>query len=112
MRMRRLERRLNQHYENAIDTLLESLTPESYEHAVAVACAPDLIRGYEDVKMRSLERYWAKLDELAVDAKAFRHERVRASERSEKTLHRQNRTDRLNRHMLLGRQITQEGRLK
>ncbi len=111
-RMRRLERRLNEHYEHTIDTLLESLTLESYEHAVAVACAPDLIRGYEDVKMRSLASYLAKLDELAVDATAFRDEPARALERSAKSLRRQNRIDGLNRKMLLGHQATEDSRVK
>jgi indolepyruvate ferredoxin oxidoreductase len=66
-RMRRLERRLCEHYEATIGNLLECLTLESYDHAVSVASAPDLVRGYEDVKMRTLALYLERLEQLAVD---------------------------------------------
>lgn len=70
-RMRRLERRLCEHYQASIDTLLEGLTSESYDHALAVACAPELVRGYEGVKMRSLTRYLERLDELGMDTSSL-----------------------------------------
>ena len=75
--MRRLERRLCEHYEATIDTLQECLTPSSYDHAVAVASAPDLVRGYEDVKMRSLARYLQRLDELDIDVTGLSVQRQR-----------------------------------
>jgi indolepyruvate ferredoxin oxidoreductase len=65
--MRRAERLLVAHYERTIMDLLQSLTSESYERAVAVASAPDLIRGYEEVKIRNLATYSARLKELGVD---------------------------------------------
>jgi indolepyruvate ferredoxin oxidoreductase len=66
--MRRIERRLIDHYEQTMSTLLQDLTADSYDRAVAVASAPDLVRGYEEVKMANLDRYAARLGELGVDA--------------------------------------------
>jgi indolepyruvate ferredoxin oxidoreductase len=66
-RIRRTERRLVAHYERTINDLLQSLTSDSYERAVAVASAPELIRGYEEVKIRSLATYSARLTELGVE---------------------------------------------
>jgi indolepyruvate ferredoxin oxidoreductase len=67
--MRRLERRLAAHYESTILEFLPSLTADSYHRAVAVASAPDLVRGYEEVKMENIGRYFTRLAELGVDAK-------------------------------------------
>jgi indolepyruvate ferredoxin oxidoreductase len=69
--IRRTERRLVTHYERTFKQLLESLTSDSYETAVAVACAPDLIRGYEEVKIRNLGTYSARLTELGVQPLAL-----------------------------------------
>lgn len=69
--MRRLERRLITHYEATINDLLRSLTRDSYEWALAVASAPDLIRGYEEVKVRNLGAYLARLDELGIATDAL-----------------------------------------
>jgi indolepyruvate ferredoxin oxidoreductase len=66
--VRRTERRLVAHYERTIHDLLESLTPDSYERAVAIASAPDLIRGYEEVKIRNIAVYSARLMELGVES--------------------------------------------
>jgi indolepyruvate ferredoxin oxidoreductase len=66
-RMRRLERRLAAHYESTILELLSALTAENYGRAVAIARAPELIRGYEEVKVHNLERYFTRLGELGID---------------------------------------------
>jgi indolepyruvate ferredoxin oxidoreductase len=66
-RMRRLERRLAEHYEEMMRTVLANLTADTYETAVQLASSPDLVRGYEDVKMRNIARYVEQLDELGVD---------------------------------------------
>ena len=36
---------------------LVGLSPESYERAVKVASLPDMIRGYEDIKLRNVQRF-------------------------------------------------------
>jgi indolepyruvate ferredoxin oxidoreductase len=64
--IRRTERRLVAHYERTIKDLLESLTAESYERVIVVASTPDLIRGYEEVKMHNLDVYVARLAELGI----------------------------------------------
>lgn len=65
--MRRIERQLVAHYETTINDLLTDLTSDSYNTAAAVASAPDLIRGYEEVKLQNLGLYVARLGELGAD---------------------------------------------
>ncbi len=65
--MRRIERRLIAHYEATMRYLVPALTAESYDRAVAVAAAPDLVRGCEEVKLNNLWRYVARLSELGID---------------------------------------------
>ncbi len=66
--VRRIERLLVRHYEATVQGLATSLTADSYDVALSVASAADLVRGYEEVKIGHLERYVARLDELGVDA--------------------------------------------
>jgi indolepyruvate ferredoxin oxidoreductase len=54
------------HYEATVNDILRSLTLDSYDRAVAVASTPDLIRGYEEVKMRNLAVYVARLGQLGI----------------------------------------------
>jgi indolepyruvate ferredoxin oxidoreductase len=63
-RMRRLERRLVAHYEAMISDLLPALTAEGYDRAVTLASAPELVRGYEEVKLRNVAVYTERLAEL------------------------------------------------
>jgi indolepyruvate ferredoxin oxidoreductase len=65
--MRRLERQLVDHYETVMRGFLSNLASDSYDVAVAAASAPELVRGYEDVKMRNIQRYLERLAELDVD---------------------------------------------
>ena len=65
-RMRRLERALLAQYQSLLSEAAATLTPDTYQRATAIAEAADLIRGYEDVKLRSVERYRARLQELGV----------------------------------------------
>jgi indolepyruvate ferredoxin oxidoreductase len=56
-RVRKLERALIEEYRSSIETLLSALSPSTYESAVAIAESVDRIRGYEEVKLRNVERY-------------------------------------------------------
>jgi indolepyruvate ferredoxin oxidoreductase len=56
-RVRRLERALIGEYRALIEKALVGLSRESYERAVTLANLPDVIRGYEEVKLRSVERF-------------------------------------------------------
>jgi indolepyruvate ferredoxin oxidoreductase len=67
-KMRRLERELIYHYEAMIDTLIESLTAQTYNTAVAAARAADIVRGYEEVKLANVDRYVNALTGLGIAA--------------------------------------------
>lgn len=75
-RVRRVERALLAHYKATIRRLMEELTqeftPENYERAVAVASLPDMVRGYEDVKLRGVRAYCDALESLGVDVATLR----------------------------------------
>jgi indolepyruvate ferredoxin oxidoreductase len=55
--VRRLERALPAEYRGYVDRALSGLTPATYELAVGLARLPDLVRGYEDIKLRNVERF-------------------------------------------------------
>ena len=55
--VRRLERALIGEYRGWLEKAMAGLSPESYERAVKLATLPDLIRGYEDVKLESVKRF-------------------------------------------------------
>jgi indolepyruvate ferredoxin oxidoreductase len=52
-------------YRAMIDGTLATLSQETYERAVELAALPDMIRGYEEIKLASVERYRARAGELA-----------------------------------------------
>ena len=66
-RLRRLERDLISQYRRLIFAALDNLEGEHYERALELARAPDIIRGYDEVKLRNIERYWQKLRALGYD---------------------------------------------
>ncbi|HXJ80334.1 MAG TPA: indolepyruvate ferredoxin oxidoreductase family protein [Candidatus Methylomirabilis sp.] len=56
-RVRRVERALVGEYRELIERALATLAGDGYERAIKVAALPDVIRGYEDVKLRNVERF-------------------------------------------------------
>ena len=44
-------------YRGLIDRSLANLGPQNHERAVQLATLPDLIRGYESIKLRNIERF-------------------------------------------------------
>ncbi|MEU0497246.1 indolepyruvate ferredoxin oxidoreductase family protein [Mycobacterium sp. NPDC006124] len=64
--VRRVERRLRDEYEDLVLRLATGLTEGDYAHAVEVASLPDVVRGYEEVKLANVERYRGRLRELGV----------------------------------------------
>jgi indolepyruvate ferredoxin oxidoreductase len=65
--MRRLERALVVEYGRVVDGLCDVLSTANLERAVQVAELPDLVRGYEGVKMSNVEQYRERLRELTGD---------------------------------------------
>ena len=55
--VRRMERQLPGEYRALVDKALVGLSPESHERAVKLASLPDLIRGYEEIKLRNVQRF-------------------------------------------------------
>ena len=56
-RVRRVERALIGEYRGLVELALGNLGPATYERAVQLAELPDMIRGYEQIKLRSVTRF-------------------------------------------------------
>jgi indolepyruvate ferredoxin oxidoreductase len=63
-RVRREERQLIAEYVGVIEELTSVLTPSNHELAVQIAELPDLIRGYEHIKIANIEAYHERLTSL------------------------------------------------
>jgi indolepyruvate ferredoxin oxidoreductase len=62
--LRRIERALIGHYVALIDAACERLDAATLPQAVELAEAPDLVRGYEDVKLANVRAYLARVERL------------------------------------------------
>ena len=62
--VRRVERELIDEYIGTVDDLLGRLSTETYQGAVAIARLPDLVRGYENIKLANVALYRARVKEL------------------------------------------------
>jgi indolepyruvate ferredoxin oxidoreductase len=62
--IRRLERQLISEYSALMSATSAGVDLDNYDHAVEVAALPDLIRGFDHVKLRNVELYRARLAEL------------------------------------------------
>ncbi len=62
--VRRVERGLIGEYTVTIDDLLVQLSTETYQRAVEIARLPDLVRGYENIKLANVALYRARVKEL------------------------------------------------
>ena len=62
--VRRLERALIEEYTAAIELVIGDLTAASRENAVRLAQLPQLIRGYEEIKLASVSRYRTELAQI------------------------------------------------
>ena len=62
--IRKVERKLITEYREAVQAVLPILDQATLETAVALADLPDMIRGYEEIKLASVERYRTRLSEL------------------------------------------------
>ncbi len=62
--VRRTERRLAREYAATVRAYLPRLTPEVHATFVEIAALPDLVRGFESVKLRSVAEYDTTRDRL------------------------------------------------
>ncbi len=60
-RVRRLERELITEYRAAVENLLARLTEDTLADCVRIAALPDLVRGYEQIKIASVDSYRTQL---------------------------------------------------
>ena len=64
--VRRVERALPGEYRALVDRALADLSPAGYERAVSLARLPDVVRGYEDIKLRNVARFREEARKLSV----------------------------------------------
>jgi indolepyruvate ferredoxin oxidoreductase len=62
--VRRTERDLPREYRERVAQACRRLTPENHAQAVELAQLPDMVRGYEQIKLRNVQAYEAKAAEL------------------------------------------------
>jgi indolepyruvate ferredoxin oxidoreductase len=62
--VRGVERALIAEYRALVENAAIGLSPESYERAVKLATLPDVIRGYEAVKLRNVDRFRQEVKSL------------------------------------------------
>ena len=63
-KVRRVERALPGEYKTLISGLLADLSAENYAATVTLAGLPDMIRGYEDIKLNNVAKYRESVDAL------------------------------------------------
>lgn len=65
--VRRVERELLAHYTAMVADLASVLDPAGYDRAVRAAALPDVVRGYEDIKLANVALYSERLRELGIE---------------------------------------------
>jgi indolepyruvate ferredoxin oxidoreductase len=65
--VRRVERKLPGEYRALVERALEDLRPETHATVARIAELPDVVRGYEDIKLRNVERFRAEAAELLTE---------------------------------------------
>ena len=79
--VRRVERALIGDYRNLIHKALATLEAANYERACRLAELPDVIRGYEEIKLANVERFWNEAFSLGyVDADGPPSRRMKRAE--------------------------------
>jgi indolepyruvate ferredoxin oxidoreductase len=64
LKVRRVERALIDEYRRMVASALEHLSAETHATVAAVAELPDMVRGYEEIKLRNVERFRAEAARL------------------------------------------------
>lgn len=67
--MRRLERGLIREYVAAVDEAILNLTPDTHEVMMELAKLPDVVRGYEELKLKNVQRFRDRSEQLVHEMK-------------------------------------------
>jgi indolepyruvate ferredoxin oxidoreductase len=70
--VRKVERALAEEYDALVMRALERLTPATVDDVVAVAELPDVVRGYEEIKLRNVARFRERGSQLLGDLETER----------------------------------------
>ncbi|NQZ71187.1 MAG: 2-oxoacid:acceptor oxidoreductase family protein, partial [Lentisphaeria bacterium] len=62
--VRKEERKLIDEYRSIIKIVLEKLSKENYDTALELLSLPDLVRGYEDIKLKNIKKYRLETEKL------------------------------------------------
>jgi indolepyruvate ferredoxin oxidoreductase len=62
--VRRVERALPDEYRALVDRSLERLTPVTHATVAEIADLPDVVRGYEDIKLANVEEFRTRAAQL------------------------------------------------
>jgi len=65
--VRRVERQLIQEYRGLIERALKNLTAETYDRVVELASLPDMIRGYEQIKLGNVKKFHHEVKRLGFE---------------------------------------------
>jgi indolepyruvate ferredoxin oxidoreductase len=68
-KVRRVERQLIGEYRALMEAVLPTLSPDTVTQAVQLAELPDMIRGYEEIKLANVARFREKVQELQAGLK-------------------------------------------
>jgi indolepyruvate ferredoxin oxidoreductase len=63
-KVRRVERDLLREYRRVVEKLSDKVTADNVEAAVELATLPDVVRGYEEIKLHNVEHYRSELARL------------------------------------------------
>ncbi|MCY4070830.1 MAG: indolepyruvate ferredoxin oxidoreductase family protein [Chloroflexi bacterium] len=63
-KVRRVERDLIHQYRRLIFAAVDELSEDNYGRAAQMAQLPDIIRGFDEVKLRNVERFWGEVRAL------------------------------------------------
>lgn len=59
-----MERELIREYQRAVRAACEHLDPRTARQMLELAESPDLVRGYEEIKLANVERFRTRITEL------------------------------------------------
>jgi indolepyruvate ferredoxin oxidoreductase len=74
--VRRVERELIGEYRALVADALNALTPATQDEVAAIAALPELVRGYERIKLDNVERFRAEGPRLLAALRSERREEL------------------------------------